>query len=145
MKSRVDETAVVFQPFTFTVERGKIKELAMAIGDQNRVYYHVEEAKKEGYRDIPVPPTFGTVMDFWGGLDFDTLVQTLQLNPLKVLHGEQEYQYEDIVCAGDVITAQARVVKQLEKKGMKMIKLETEYKRDGDTVMVARSTIIERP
>lgn len=144
MKEQLEGTAIVFRPFTFTVERGKIKELALAIGDLNPIYYDVEEAKKEGYRDIPVPPTFGTVMDFWGGLDFDTLVQTLNLNPLKVLHGEQEYQYEDIVYAGDVITVQAKVIKLLEKKGMKMIKLETNYKRDGNTVMIARSMIIEK-
>ncbi|MDQ0242731.1 acyl dehydratase [Bacillus fengqiuensis] len=139
------ESAGVFQPFTFTVERGKIKELAMAIGDQNPIYFDVDEARKEGYRDVPIPPTFGTVMDFWGALDFDTLVETLQLKPLNVLHGEQEYQYIDMIYAGDVITVEARVAKQLEKRGMKMIKLETEYKRDGQVVMIARSTLIERP
>ncbi len=52
--------------FDFTVERGKIKEFCLAINEKNPIYFSVEEAKKAGYSDVPAPPTFPTVIMFWG-------------------------------------------------------------------------------
>jgi len=140
----MNKTGKTFHVQPFTVERGKIKEFAMAIGDDNPIYYDVEKAKEQGFRDIPIPPTFPTVMEMWSGLDFETLIRELDLDPLMVLHGEQEYEYLEDICAGDEITCTAKVISHVEKRRMTFITIENLFSRDGKIVLIARSNIIER-
>lgn len=54
-----------FGPFYFTVERGKIKEFCLAIGDDNPLFFDPGYAKEKGYKDTPAPLTFPIVMNFW--------------------------------------------------------------------------------
>jgi hypothetical protein len=126
---------MVFQPFTFTIEKGKVREFAMAIGDNHPAYLKGEQ----------VPPTFATVIDMWGGLDFFELVNLLELQPEKVLHGEQEYEYLGPLQVGQTLTVEAKVVERLAKAGMTFIKLETTYSNEqGEVLLIGRSTVIER-
>jgi hypothetical protein len=37
--------------FDFIVERGKVKEFCLAIGETNPIYFNLEEARKAGYED----------------------------------------------------------------------------------------------
>ncbi|MEI5908924.1 MaoC family dehydratase N-terminal domain-containing protein [Bacillus spongiae] len=145
MSTVPNKVGIETKPYTFTVERGKIAEFVKAIGDTNPIYTNVEVAKEKGYRDIPAPLTFATVIDLWGGLSFNELVEFLEVNPLKVLHGEQSYEYGKTICAGDTITVIMKVVKQREKVGMKMFTLETHYQNEeNETVLKAISVVIER-
>ena len=41
-----------FPPFTIEVERGKIRELARAIGDDNPIYQSREAAQALGYKEM---------------------------------------------------------------------------------------------
>ncbi|MDF2035657.1 MaoC family dehydratase N-terminal domain-containing protein [Bacillus sp. CMF12] len=136
---------VKIKPFRFTIERGKIREFAMAIGDRNPIYYDADIARKEGYRDIPIPPTFPTAIEMWGGLDFETLISLFGLDPLKVLHGGQEYRYMGEVCAGDTITAAPQLISAFEKRNLRFITIGIHYKnKEGFEVLYSESTIIER-
>ncbi len=131
--------------FRFTVERGKIRELALAIGDDNPLYTDPGYARSQGYRDVIAPPTFGTVIDFWGGRDFTAMCDKLQMNPVKVLHGEQEYRYYGEIYPGDEIEASCVLQNIVDKGKMHIFLLETTYRNQaGATVLVARSTTIER-
>ncbi len=60
-----EKVGMEFGPFTFEIEKGKIKEFAMAIGDPNPLYQTGDA----------LPPTFGTVIELWGGLDFFELIK----------------------------------------------------------------------
>lgn len=136
---------VKLKPFRFTIERGKIKEFAMAIGDKNPIYYDADTARKEGYRDIPIPPTFPTAIEMWGGMDFETLIELFGLDPLKVLHGGQEYRYLGEICAGDTVTSAPKVISSFEKRNLRFITIGIHYKNsDGKDVLYSESTIIER-
>ncbi|MBN8201337.1 FAS1-like dehydratase domain-containing protein [Bacillus sp. NTK034] len=136
---------VKLKPFRFTIERGKIREFAMAIGDRNPIYYDADIARKEGYRDIPIPPTFPTAIEMWGGLDFETLIKLFDLDPLKVLHGGQEYRYMGELCAGDTITATPQLISAFEKRNLRFITIGIHYKNsEGIKVLYSESTIIER-
>lgn len=138
-----------FEPFRFVVERGKIKEFARAIRDDNPVYFDRAAAAEAGFSDVTIPPTFPTVIDMWGGPDFFRLVEVLRLNLLKVLHGEQEYEFLGDVYPGDEINATIKVADAKTKSGgsggMKLFTLETVYSNQrGETVLIARSTIVQR-
>ncbi|WP_280209796.1 MaoC family dehydratase N-terminal domain-containing protein, partial [Brevibacillus sp. AY1] len=66
---------------TFTVELGKVKEFALALGDSHPDYQTGDA----------IPPTFATVIDFWSG--DSSMASLLKLNMEKVLHGGQEFEY----------------------------------------------------
>ena len=52
-----EKIGMTLETYTFKVEAGKIKELALAIGDLKEEYLNGET----------LLPTFPTVIDFWGG------------------------------------------------------------------------------
>lgn len=140
-----DKLGYEFSPYSLVIERGKIREFATAIGDHNPIYHDVEEARKAGYSDLAVPPTFATVIDMWAGPSFDDLIQTLGLDGLKVLHGEQRYEYIKEFYPGDVITGYQKVVEVSTKRNMNFIVLETVYTNQYDEmVLKATSTLIEQ-
>lgn len=134
-----------FFPYSLVIERGKIREFAKAIGDFNPIYHDVEEARKAGYPDLAVPPTFATVIDMWAGPSFDDLIQTLELDGLKVLHGEQHYEYVKDFYPGDVISGVQKVVEVSTRRNMNFIVLETVYTNQHDEVVLKSiSTLIEQ-
>lgn len=145
-----DKKGLEFENYSMPVERGKIKELVMAIGDKNPIYVDPGAARLAGYRDITIPPTFMQVIDMWSGVhDFDSKCKKLEMNPLKVLHGEQEYEYLGDIYPGDQITGSTRVtdvsVRTGSSGGMNIFRLETRYtNQHGQLVMISRSSIIER-
>ena len=63
-----DKVGHSFPPFTIEVERGKIHELALAVGDNNTIYHSREAAQAAGYRDVPLFPTIPTTFAFWGNI-----------------------------------------------------------------------------
>lgn len=136
---------MVFDYAPFLIEAGKIKEFAKALQLENRVYVDAEVAKAAGYRGIPAPPTFMTVIDYWNERNFYQLFsEFLKLDPNNVLHGEQTYDYHEVIVAGDVITAQVSVKEQFHKKGKNFFLLETVYRNQWDAIVATgRTTLIE--
>ncbi len=138
-----------YPPIIWEVERGKIRELAKAIGDPNPVYLDKDAAVKAGYKDTPASPTFLTVPMMWADKMPD-IINDLKINFMMVLHGEEEYEYYQQIYPGDVITGIPKVVKMEEKESrsgskMDMITLEVFYKNQrGENVAKARSLIVER-
>ncbi len=103
--------------FTFEIERGKIREFAKAIGDDNPIYQDVEAARAAGYRDLPIPPTFPTTFARWGILDKNAPKVDLGIPLARVLHGEEEYTFLAPICAGDVVTGTGIMTDVQEKSG----------------------------
>lgn len=135
---------VFFEYKPFQIEPGKIKEFAKALGIEDLIYFEKEMAVQKGYRDIPVPPTFGTVIDYWNERDFYQLFQLLDLDPRNVLHGEQSYEYVSEIYAGDTILSKLYVLNQFHKKGKKFFSLETIYKNQfKEIVLISRATLIQ--
>ncbi|MEH6942302.1 MaoC family dehydratase N-terminal domain-containing protein [Bacillus sp. JJ722] len=138
-----------FQPYSMEVEKGKIKELALAIGDDNPIYFDLEAAKKEGYENIPVPPTFLQVIDLWGGLGSVEKVEKLKLNLVRVLHGQQSYEYLGDIVAGDTLAVTSKVVsaetKSASTGAMDIIVTENQYTNQrGELVAITRNTLLHR-
>ena len=49
-----------FAPSEMNISRWKITQFANALRDNNPIYYDLKEAKANGYKNLPVPPTFFT-------------------------------------------------------------------------------------
>jgi hypothetical protein len=55
-----------FAPFTFEVDKSKIRELAQALDDDNPIFFDDAAAQAEGLPGIVAPPTFPSVLKMWG-------------------------------------------------------------------------------
>lgn len=143
MKNPSDEQ-IILNYVPFKVECGKIKEFARAIGSNNPIYFEREIAIEQGYKAIPIPPTFFTVIDYWNDCDFYKLFDLLQINANSVLHGEQQYQYFEDVYEGDTISSQLVVLEQYEKRCKRFYKLQTTYRNQlHQRVAIGQATLIQ--
>ena len=128
-----EKIGMKLESYTFTVEKGKIKELALAIGDLKEEYLNGEI----------ILPTFPTVIEFWGGQGSSSSV--LGLDVKKVLHGEQEYEYIGEIKPGDVITVNSVIEDAYTKAKMNFVIMKKEFvNQHGELVLIVRQTIIER-
>ncbi|HOO90032.1 MAG TPA: MaoC family dehydratase N-terminal domain-containing protein [Syntrophales bacterium] len=138
-----------YAPMVWEVERGKIREMAKAIGDPNPVYSDKDAAIKAGYKDTPATPTFLTVPMMWCG-QMPAIINDLKINFMMVLHGEEEYEYYQLMYPGDVITGTPKITKMEEKTSksgskMDLVSMEVLYTNQrGEKVAKARSLLIER-
>lgn len=138
-----------FAPFTFEVDKSKIRELAQALGDDNPIYDDDEAARAAGLPGIVAPPTFATLFKMWGEGGSSPHIKTIGGDVLRLLHGEEEFEYHGLIRPGDVITGQTQVVSIEEKKGrgsnLDIVKLQTDYHNQrGELVVVGRTTIVLR-
>lgn len=127
--------------YTFEVERSKIRELNLAIGDNNPIFFDKEKAKAEGYEDTPAPLTFATVMTFWGYPEIWDKMTIMGINKEKLLHGKEEYEYAAPIYPGDVITAKLSVEKVRNGGALSLATFKTEFSKNDETALVARMTI----
>ena len=138
-----------FPPFTIEVERGKIRELALAIGDDNPIYQSKEAARAAGYPDVPIYPTSPTAFSFWGNAQMVGQLASLGINLMRVLHGEEEYEYLAPIYPGDTLTGVMRLVdarsRQTQGATLDILTIETDYANQHETlVLKARQVVIVR-
>lgn len=119
------------EPVVYEVERGALRKFADAIGDPNPAYQRGDIA----------PPTYPTT--------FRIKVPGVDLDPKRILHGGEEYEYMRPIRAGDRLTVVRRVTDTFEKQGsighMTFYVVEGEgVDAEGELVFRSRSTIIYR-
>ena len=145
-KSKIGQS---FPPFTIEVERGKVREIALAIGDENPIYQSREAAQAAGYPDVPLYPTSPTTFSFWGNTQMVGQMVGLGLNVARALHGEEEYEYLAPIWPGDTLTGVATVVdgktRQSQAGSMDIITLEIHYtNQHSQPVLNVRQVVIVR-
>jgi acyl dehydratase len=139
-KSAIGKTTSIS---TMEVEKGHIRRFARAIGDDNPLYHDEEYAKKSRYGGIIAPPTFPTTFGFEG----ERVLEGLNINYARLLHGEQAYEYFKPIMAGDVISFSTKITDVIEKEGrsgvMDIITTETTgYNQRDERVFIGRSTVV---
>ncbi|MFA1710101.1 MaoC family dehydratase N-terminal domain-containing protein [Peribacillus frigoritolerans] len=144
-----DLIGLEFRPYSFGVEKGKIKELAAAIGDDNPIFSSMQAAQEAGYERIPVPLTYLQIIDSFGGYGFEEKIEVLKFNPVKILHGEQEYEYLGDIFDGDELTVTSKIIQAETKTGstgsMDIVTQENRYtNQKGELVATAKSTLVHR-
>ncbi len=139
-----------FPPFTIEVERCKIHELASAIGDDNPIYHSREAAQAAGYQDVPLSPTAPTMFSFWGNTRLGSQLASVGIQVMRILHGEEEYEYFAPVYPGDTLTGVTTIAEGKSRQGkdgssMDILTTETRYtNQHNQAVLNARTTIVVR-
>lgn len=130
--------------FEFTVERGKVKEFCLAIGETNSIYWDVNAAKKAGYEDTPVPPTFQTCIQFWGYPKIWEDMTSFGIDIKRLLHLKEEYTYLKPIYPGPM-WAQSEVV-DVKTGKMDMVTFRTTYHNaKNEACIQAEMAIVIRP
>ncbi len=105
-----------FPTKTVSVEEGKLRFFSQTIGETNPIYFNNEAAIKSGYRSILAPPTYSFSLTLEG----ESLIEKyapIGLDLGKLLHGAQQFEYFNEICAGDTVTIDAKIVDIFQKKG----------------------------
>ena len=105
-----------FPPYAVTVERGKIKEFARAVGDLNPFYLDDRVGAASEWGDIIAPPTFATTFRD-DSLDYTAFLRELGTDISRVLHGEQEFELHRPIRPGETFLCRSRVLDVYEKTG----------------------------
>lgn len=140
------------EPVTVVVEARESQRYALAVGDENPVYFDEGAARAAGHRTLIAPPTFVTHAivpprpnDM---LRTDGLWRTgdgVRLEVSRMMFGGEEWDFLEPVCVGDTITAETRLADLDQKEGSKgpfvrVVRETTFTRHDGDDrVTVARS------
>ena len=137
----------------YQVDASKIRELAMALGDDNSLFLDKEATQAASYPDIIAPLTFPTLFRFWGGTpagaETRALLGEMGADLLRVLHGEEEYEYFGTLSPGDDITGELEIVSIDRKEDsagpMDMVRTRATYRdQHGDVKVIARATMVVR-
>lgn len=138
-----------FPPFSIEVERCKIRELALAIADDNPIYQHREAAETAGYYDIPLSPTAPTIFSFWGNPQFLEQLAGCGINVMRILHGEESYEYLAAIYPGDILRGVTMLTdgktRRTKDGSMDIITLQTHYaNQDQQAVLKATTVFVVR-
>ena len=135
--------------FELTVGEEKVKEFAVAVGENNPIFYDPEAARELGLPGAVAPPTFTVTQIFAVPREERERRLGANLEYSRVLHGEQEFVYERLPVVGETLKGTMRISKDFEKEGkrggsMRFVTYETKYTDEaGDDVLTARYTLIE--
>src|SRR5262249_47700438 len=106
-----------FPPFTFTIESSKLRELALAIGDDNPIYQSKPAAQQSGYQNIPLLPTTGPILLFRENTHYVEQLAELGLDSSRLLHREEEYEYLAPIHPGETLTGVMTILDGATRKG----------------------------
>jgi acyl dehydratase len=144
MPLKTDAVGKEWPSTTYQVGREKIREYANALGIENPVHFDVEAARAAGFRDVVAPPTFAVVYSSpaMAPAMFDPEVG---MNFAAMVHGGQEFEWDEPACSGDEITTTAKCLSIEEKDGKGFYVFETNsVNQDAGQVVRGTWTLIVR-
>lgn len=128
----------------YEVCRVKIREFAAAIGDTNPIYRDKEAAVAAGHPDVVAPPTFPIVFSLSGA--GEALADPeLGLNYAMVVHGEQRFEYQRPIYAGDELICASTITEIRSAGRNEFLTVRSDVTTTaGEPVCRAYNTIVER-
>lgn len=135
--------------FDLPVTDEKVKEFAIAVGENNPLFYDADAAREQGFPGPIAPPTFTVTQIFAVPREEREKRLGANLEYSRVLHGEQEFTYKRLPLAGEVLTGTMRIAKDFEKEGkrggsMRFVTYESTYRdAQGEEVLTALYTLIQ--
>ena len=133
----------------YEVAREKITEYVAAIGDRNPLHRDPVAAHDAGYRDIIAPPTFAAVYTstpFRRALADPDWVARSTIDPARILHGEQSYEFTRPVMPGDHLLIQCIVSDVVDKGRFVLLRIAQRVDDEhGERVLDGTMTLVLRP
>jgi acyl dehydratase len=133
-----------YGPLTYEIGKEKIREYAKAIKNEDPHYMDEDFAKGTKYGGIIAPPTFAVV---YAGMLAEPFFfdKELDLNLFMLVHGEQEFEFLEVVRPGDVITSKGTITHIENKEKLDVVILEGKsVNQNGELVTRAIFTFVIR-
>lgn len=134
------------------IERAQVIFFAEAIGETNPIHFDKAAARQAGFRNVVAPATFPIAIclaanKVLGSRGEKQLFELINVDYRRLLHGEERYDYRGVLCVGDIVEVQGKVVGFEDKKGgaLELARLETEISSAQHGLLVTvRSTAVHR-
>jgi acyl dehydratase len=104
-------------PVSFDIDADRIDQYATAVGEANPIYHDAGAAREAGFRDLVAPPMFCVVYSATA-MGPAILDPEIGMNFATMVHGGQEFEWGEPVCAGDVISTTVSCKDISERNGM---------------------------
>jgi acyl dehydratase len=144
MPVKTDAIGKQWPAASYEVGAEKVREYANAIGAENPVHHDHAAAKSAGFRDLVAPPMFCVVYSA-RAMGPAILDPEVGMNLATMLHGSQEFEWEEPVCHGDVIQTTATCAEIYEKDDKGFYVFETvSTNQEGETTVRGTWTNIVR-
>ena len=98
---------------TYQASRAKIAEYANVIGAENQVHFDKDAALAAGFREVVAPPMFCVVYSA-PAMGPAILDPEVGMNFAAMVHGGQEFEWNEPACSGDEITTTAKCLEIFE-------------------------------
>ena len=133
-----------YDPVTFEVEADRIRQYAEAVHEENPVHHDADAAREAGFRDVVAPPMFAVVYQF-PAMAIAGVDPEVGMNIATLVHGGQEFEWGEPVCAGDQLTTEVTCKEIYESDGKGFYVFEaTSTNQDGDETVRGTWTNIVR-
>ena len=117
MAVQTEAVGKTWEPASFEVEAERIAGYADAVGEPSPVHRDADAARAAGFRDVVAPPMFCVVYSAVA-MAPAILDPEVGMNFAAMVHGGQEFEWAEPVCAGDTITTTATCEQISERSGM---------------------------
>ncbi len=135
-----------YEPYSATVDEGRIRQFAASVGLTDAVYHDLQAAQSAGYAAIPAPPTFAFTIALDAGQLFN-ITEDMGIPATRTVHGTQGFSYHRPIVAGDVLRGRQKIARLYEKKGGALVFIDVENRledADGEPVCDVLSTVVVR-
>jgi acyl dehydratase len=135
--------------FELPIEQEKVAKFALAVGDDDPIYFDQEAAMERGLPGPVAPPTFTVTQIFQVPREERETRLGSGLEYSRVLHGEQQFVYQRLPLVGEVLKGTMRISKDFQKEGkrggtMRFVTYETNFvDAEGEEVLNGYYTLIE--
>lgn len=138
-----------FPPVTAAIEAESVKAFARALGESEPLYLDEGVARNGPFGALVAPPTYPIAFMAQAMAGAASSFDELGLNFMTLVHGEQEFEYERPVKAGETLTLTARIKDVYEKQArsgmLDFLVLETEATdASGARVFASRQVLVSR-
>lgn len=135
--------------FDLPVTAERVKNFAIAVGENNPLHYDDDAAREQGMPAAVAPPTFTVTQIFEVTRQAREAGLGANLEYSRVLHGEQEFSIKRLPLVGETLKGRLRIAKDFEKEGkrggsMRFVTYESKFTdAGGDEVLTALYTLIQ--
>jgi acyl dehydratase len=128
----------------FEVERDRVNQFAMAVGEDDARFTDPQTARAEGFPEQLAFPTFPTVLQILTSAQV-VVDEDLGLDYSRVVHGEQAYEWHRPIVVGDRLRVAPRIADVYAKGPNEFLVIEAEIvDGGGEVVCVGRTTLLSR-
>jgi acyl dehydratase len=125
------------------VEAGMVRLFCQAIGETNPIYLDEAAARRAGYRAIPTPPTYASVLSNLAPPKSDLVLGVLGADLGRMLHGEQGFLQHAPIFVGDRVRLKQHIADVYDKKGgaLEFVVLETSVTNQDNVLCATMRTV----